>query len=352
MSDKRVPVVNLISMRMHGHARVSGYDRLADFLDARVIHPVVRRRLLRSIINRSFKFVSSLSGSKWYNGVQFFSEFDIARQWFQQSGQVFHFLYGENSYRYLAGLTFAERKNSIICTYHTYSHEFHQVVRDHKHLARIDAIIVVSTMQLEFFSGLVGSERVFYIPHGIDVDYFRPKAKKEGPGIGFRFLFVGRHMRDFETLASAAQILKRWSNNLRLSVVASPKVHGIFDGMDNVELYSGISDERLLGLYQQSDIFVLPLLDCTANNSLLEAMACGLPIVSTDLPGVRDYVNGACALLTPKSNPQALAEAILCLQEEEVSRQRMALASRTRSLDFGWQKVASQVQEVYERVII
>ncbi len=77
-------------------------------------------------------------------------------------------------------------------------------------------------------------------------------------------------------------------------------------------------------------------------------MACGLPIVSTDLPGVRDYVNDACALLTPKGDPQALAEAILCLQEDKALRQRMASASRARAQDFSWQRVASRVREVYE----
>lgn len=42
-------------------------------------------------------------------------------------------------------------------------------------------------------------------------------------------------------------------------------------------------------MYQESDLLVV-LLDSTANNSLLEAMACGMPMVTTDLQGVRDYV--------------------------------------------------------------
>lgn len=337
-------------MRMRGHAGASGYDRLADFLDARVIHPVVRWRFHQRIICKSFKFLINHSRSQWYHRTQFYSELQGARQWFHQAEQIFHFLYGENSYRYLGTLKFTGRRNSIVCTFHTPPDKFRQVVQARNHLSSIDAVIVVSSSQMEFFSGLVGRERVFYVPHGIDVDFFRPRANKDHTCNGVRCLFVGRHLRDFETLARTAQLLERWSNNLRLLVVTSANVNGFFAGTNNIELYSGISDERLLEFYQQSDIFALPLLGCTANNSLLEAMASGLPIVSTDLPGVRDYTNPSCALLTPQGNPKALAEAILCLQEDKALRQKMAIASRARAQDFQWRRVASEVRRVYEQI--
>ena len=94
----------------------------------------------------------------------------------------------------------------------------------------------------------------------------------------------------------------------------------------------------------------VPLLECTANNVLLEAMACGKPIVSTDLQGVRDYVNDNCALLTEKDNPASLAEAIISLADDDATRRKMALASRTLANQFSWEKVAAQVRKVYEQV--
>lgn len=349
MAVKEALLVNLISMRMRGHAGPSGYDRLADFIGAPVIHPIAQWTFAQRAVARSFRFLINRSGSLWYHRDSFYSEIYAARQWFRKRGQIFHFLYGENSHRYLGCLKLAGRRNSIVCTYHTPPDKFRVVVQDKNHLARIDAVIVVSNSQKEFFSELAGHERVFYVPHGIDVDYFRPKDKNKDvdPASNLRCLFVGRHLRDFDTLARTAELFASSSNNVQFSVVASPKVHFHFAGMKNIELHTGISDEKLLELYQESDILALPLLDCTANNSLLEAMACGLPIVSTDMPGVQDYVNDACALLTPKSDPQALAEAILCLQEDKTLRQRMALASRARAQDFSWQKVASRVREVY-----
>ena len=344
-------MVNLISMRMHGHARASGYDRLTDYLDACVIRPIDPSTLHGRIINRALTRLSNkLSGLQYYGGIQCLSELYTGWHWLKSKEQIFHFLYGENSYRYLGELKFLGRKNLIICTYHLPPNKFQQIVKYQKHVEHVDAIIVVSTLQLEFFSSLIGSERVYYVPHGIDVDYFKPDVRKKDSDTGLRCLFVGRHLRDFETLVHAVELLNRWKGDFRFIVVTSGKVYNFFNGIHNVEFYSGISDEELLKFYQQTDVLVLPLLGSTANNTLLEAMACGLPIVSTDIPGVRDYTNDACALLTPPGQPKALAEAVLCLNEDKDGRQRMSVASRALSKDFSWQTIAQRIEGVYEKV--
>ena len=79
-------------------------------------------------------------------------------------------------------------------------------------------------------------------------------------------------------------------------------------------------------------------------------MACGLPIISTDLPGVRDYVNDECAVLTPRGDPRALVDAVLSLRDNREKLQGMALASRKHSMNFSWQIVASEIKKVYRSV--
>ena len=89
--------------------------------------------------------------------------------------------------------------------------------------------------------------------------------------------------------------------------MAPAEHHHYFKGLTNVELHSSINDKSLLRLYQSAQILLLPLLDCTANNALLEGMACGLPVVTTDLPAIKDYVNDDCSILAPKGDSKALA---------------------------------------------
>ena len=83
--------------------------------------------------------------------------------------------------------------------------------------------------------------------------------------------------------------------------------------LPNVTVFSDIDDATLLRLYQQSDILFLPLIQCTANNALLEGIACGLPVVSTFLPSVKTYVPGAEALLIKDNDPRKFVETVLYL---------------------------------------
>ena len=120
--------------------------------------------------------------------------------------------------------------------------------------------------------------------------------------------------------------------------------------MRNVEVRDRVGDAELLQLYHRSKLLVFPLIDCTANNSLLEAMACGLPILSTDLTGVRDYVSPECAVLVPKGAADRLHDELLALESDRGKLRAMGVASRRRALELRWEAVAEMTRRVYERI--
>jgi len=350
MTEGRGLIVNLIALRHGHHAAQSGYARMVDFLEANVITTDRVPNLWQRGFTRVFKFAIKRSGSQWYHRSNFLAECSAAWQWMRGSNQIFHFLYGENSYRYLGNLKRLGRNHRIVCTYHTPPERFGEIVHDRHHLRHLDAVIVFSSAQMNFFTELLGYGRVFYIPHGVDVDYFQPTTEAKQNHAELRCLFVGQHLRDFETLATAARHLESTVAKVRFLIVTPKHRHHHFHGLGNVELYSAISDAALLTLYQQSDLFVFPLLDTTANCAVQEAMACGLPIVATDLAGIRDYVDESCALLTPRGDAQALVDAILNLHESQDLRIRMGTASRTKALDCRLESVAAQTMEVYRQL--
>lgn len=339
--------VVLIASRVAGHAVASGYDRLQDYVRAEVISPPARWSPMQRALVRVFLPLVKRSGSQWYHRQNLLNEFQAAARWVRRPGQVFHVLYGENGHRYLGRLQGIKRRNAIVCTYHTPEQRFNEVVADRRHLSRLDAVIAVSTVQLEFLGRLIGRERVHFVPHGIDVEYFRPPGKARDATDVFRCLFVGSHLRDVDTLANAARTLETCSR-VKFVIVTAPEHALKFAGLRNVEVKGRVDDAGLLDLYQQSDLLVFPLLDCTANNSLLEAMACGLPIVSTDLPGVKDYVTPECAVLVAKGSADELSEALLALERQRGTLERMGLAGRERALELRWEAVAQQTLRVYE----
>jgi len=223
------------------------------------------------------------------------------------------------------------------------------VVVDRKHLARTDAAIVVSTAQMDFLCEIVGHDRVFFVPHGIDVNYFSPAEKRLEQSDKFQCLFVGRHLRDLGTLANTAKLLAS-DKQFSFTVVTRQDKFDRFANLKNVTALANINDRQLLELYQQSDLLVLPLLDCTANNTLLEAMACGLPIVSTDLQGVRDYVSNESAILVPKGDARAFADVLVSLERDRHQLAAMAEASRPQAIIFRWESVAKRTWDVYRQV--
>src|SRR5205823_14712916 len=124
-------------------------------------------------------------------------------------------------------------------------------------------------------------------------------------------LFVGSWLRDIDVLETVVRLVGEWEPSIRFRVLTSDGRVRSLAGLANVEVVGRVDDGELLDEYRAADLFLLPLTDCTANNSLLEALACGLPLVATDVGGVRDYVDDRCAALVPRGDGEAMASAVV-----------------------------------------
>jgi len=202
------------------------------------------------------------------------------------------------------------------------------------------------------FSELVPPDRVHFIPHGVDTEFFYPKEQEEVASLNSKkkCLFVGSHLRDFELLTDVIKIMAKSDPNVEFEVITLKKDHHYFDGLENIQLRTGISDEELRSAYQTADLLTLPLSNATANNSLLEAMACGMAIITTDLPGTRDYVDDDCACLIERGNAEAFVHAIRSLLANPERRRKLVSRSRERALDFSFERVAAMTEKVYKKI--
>lgn len=101
--------------------------------------------------------------------------------------------------------------------------------------------------------------------------------------------------------------------------------------------------------YAQADIFVLPSLAEGSAEVTYEALAVGLPVITTEAAGsvVRDGIEG---FIIPERDPDALADSIQALIENRELRDRMAAAAKERAKDFTWDKYAQRLMKVFETV--
>ena len=111
--------------------------------------------------------------------------------------------------------------------------------------------------------------------------------------------------------------------------------------------------DELVRLYQRSSIFVLPSHHEGMSTVLLEAMACGLPVVSTAVGGAQEVViDGENGLLVPPQNPKALAEALLTLLRDDRLCQRLGRhAQATIEQYHTWDAVGARYVACYEQVL-
>lgn len=341
--------VNYIYERFPHHSKHSGYDQLVRYLGKQLPVFNYQKHFLRPFLWRIVRPFINKAAMVNYGYSAFFAEISAATRILLQKYRIFHFLYGENSYRYL-GLLRSVKGNRIVSTYHQPPYMFNQKVKNPEHIRKLDAVIVVGSNQIPIFEKIAGSKKVFWIPHGIDIDFFQPTEKSPLKD-RCTCLSVGFWFRDFQMLRQSIKIISQNANWIQFIVVTNKSYFKYFNDLSNINLKEGISEEELLKLYQESDVLLLPLKECTANNSLLEGMACGLPVVTTDVGSIRDYVDDTCAILVPPGDIQRMVEELLFLLQNNSLREKMGRNSRKKALQFAWPNIAQQMRRIYQKIL-
>lgn len=161
--------------------------------------------------------------------------------------------------------------------------------------------IVANTKWLKKIANKQDAQPIQVIPNGIDADVYFPSAKPERTSHPFKILFVGRFKPEKNLAFMVTQIAK-----LQKECGDSFIVHMVGDGTEKTNLMNlilelGISDRfvwygwlekpKLVKLYQNSDCLILPSLYEGMSNVILEAMACGLPVIASRTGGNEELVD-------------------------------------------------------------
>ena len=121
---------------------------------------------------------------------------------------------------------------------------------------------------------------------------------------------------------------------------------------DCVEFAGFIPKEKKAELCRRAKLLVNPSAKEGWGLSVIEANACGTPVVAADVPGLRDsVVDGETGLLYPHSDIEAMAKAVIKLLNDEGLRSRLGERSLEWSKEFTWQKASEQVEGLIERIV-
>jgi glycosyltransferase involved in cell wall biosynthesis len=236
--------------------------------------------------------------------------------------------------------------------------------RDVADLQLADAI-VADGYAAEHLPAVLGRS-IEHVPKGVDVETFRPEGSNRRAALGLEgkrvALVVSRlvPIKNVGLAVDAMSLVARGRGDVMLLLVgdgpqrAALEARAVALGLSDRILFAGrVSHEAMPECYRSADLFVLPSEFDNSPNVALEAMASGLPVVATDVGGLRQYVQPAVnGELVPAGDAAALAQAMTGYLGDPGLLAHVGRRNReTVVAGFSWAQSARVLRSVYERVI-
>jgi len=280
---------------------------------------------------------------------------------------------------YMAGMVAKKYKKPFIVTQHNTFIDYQSLLNIIEQLndfiigksvlKHANKVITVSKETMKYVLKLGADKtKTSVIYNGVDIDYFRPVNKRKSreklglPKNRKIILSVRRlvYKNGLDTLIESVPLLTRDHPDLLFLVAGKGPSRKLIEdrikelGIDNNVKLTGFVPDRLLPVYYDAaDYFILP----SASGEglplvLLEAMACGLPVIATTVGGTPEIIkhmkNG---VLVPPRNPEAMAEALSKLLSEGLGPALGEEARRIVENRLTWEENIRQLQDIYKKFI-
>jgi glycosyltransferase involved in cell wall biosynthesis len=215
-------------------------------------------------------------------------------------------------------------------------------------LARSAGVICMSDRERLAINYRLPRVPCVFIPHGIDIDFWQPANH---PPLR-RVCAVGRYMRNVPMLLRVARTVLGRHPDVTFQWLVHPEYTLPADLAKDVpperfEMVHAYSDEQLRALYAESWAFCMPYDNVTASNAIVECMASGTPIITTQVGGMASY--GAEVLTMVENNDDAaMVEAVTsCLASAPRRDQQAARGRLYAAENFDWPRVVDRHERFY-----
>ena len=323
-----------------------------DFDNMQVFHP----RYL--VIPKFFKF---LDAELYYRSLNvFFESHPKVRQ-----ADIMHFHWGYPDA--LAGIRWAKRFNKrTVLTVHGNESIcfFESSLRKNmmlKHLKEIDHIIAVSGDLRDKIIGNYGvlPENISVIANGIDKEKFfltdKQAAKKYcGFDSGFKYILSVCRLSEEKGLKYLFKALSMLDDKIRLVIAGDGPLKRKLVVLakdlnisERIIFLGPVDHEKLRFWYNGADLFCLPSLWEGCPCTVIEAMACGAPVVATRVGAVPDLIDQKCGVLVDSKSPEQLKDSINRVLEKEWDNKAISKIGQ----DYTWEHVSEKISKIYEKVL-
>jgi glycosyltransferase involved in cell wall biosynthesis len=221
-----------------------------------------------------------------------------------------------------------------------------------QHLGALTGVFVLSDSMRDDFSDILSPSRVRVLPHGVDTNFFKPRAaiEQQKPQ---KFIYVGAWLRNTAMLARLIPEISRKFPGVIFDLVVPlfarrDEALSSLLSQPSVRWYHNLTDEELRERYQTSTAMLMPMEDSGANNAIVEALACGLPVITTNTGGIGSYGGGTAFPVVENNDDRScfdLAATYLTQPEFASSVSKRCRAFAESKLD--WTVAAGEYLQAY-----
>jgi D-inositol-3-phosphate glycosyltransferase len=245
-------------------------------------------------------------------------------------------------------------------------------------LQRADCIVAATPAELSQLQWLYQADpgKVVVIPPGVDISRFYPISPDEAkevigvPPCEKSLLFVGRiePLKGVDTLIQAIRLMQARGVYVCLVLIGGDIDSDSDSGNDEMERLKAIceqvglhdlvtflgkrSQDTLPYYYSAAEAVVVPSHYESFGMVALEAMACGTPVVASQVGGLAFLVrDGVTGFTVPVDEPQALADRLTLLIQDPVMRRKFGDQALQEARQYAWENIAARINELYQQVL-
>jgi glycosyltransferase involved in cell wall biosynthesis len=339
--------INILSNKISWFGKFSGYECLTEYFPENVSLQITRSKsiFINKLLGQFFKKYKKWGG---ISPEEIFAEICFIRK--ISSAEFSHILYLENHLHILDAIK--KNKKKVVGTIHL---PISQWSDDRlNQLRSLDNAVLLYGEEVEQFSKYIPLDKIHIVKHGVDVDFFKPGdatvVKKN------KILFVGHYLRDFQMFMKVYHLLleEDFGKELEFHFIIPEPFRKIaaLDSIINLEtvfFHGGLSDEELLEFYQTSYLLFMPMVDSGANTAIVQAISTGLPVLTTDVGGIRSYGGGEIFDVIKRNDYGAMTALFVKYYNDIDFRNSIAIKQRNFAVEeLNWNNIAKQHLTIYK----
>ncbi len=343
--------INILRNTIAWFGKYSGYEALTEFFpqNLRLTITQPNDKVFSRVVGKLFKVFKGwdrVKPSEIFAGLQFVRKI--------RNNDISHILYLEGHLHIVGTLKNSHRRNKLVGTIHLPISKWDDAGL--AALSNLGHVIILFQEGVDQFSRYIDRTRIHVIKHGVNIDFFQPgnKASIERNKI----LFVGHYMRNFEMFAAVYEAIQSdIDGNFQFHFII-PSYHRNSGPIQNIAklinvfFHEGLSDEQMLKFYQTSYLMLMPMDDSGANTAIVQAIATGLPVITTDVGGIRTYGGGEIFPVVENNAVTSMVELFKKYHFDESFRNSISENQRQFAIEhLAWNLIAEQHTLVYESVL-